>query len=86
MERYRFDKVQVYLRHLAYSTPAGELANTLQDEVTRIVRSGASRDELYEDLKRLALELRRDGREDLEDEVMEVMDVLSGWCAPSARL
>lgn len=80
------DEVQAYLRHLAYSTPTGEVANTLQDQAKSMVRAGQSRDTLYEELKRLALALRREGRDDLEDEVMEVMDVLVGWCAPSARL
>lgn len=80
------DKVQTYLLHLAYSTPTGEYADVLQDQVERMVRAGESRDALYEELKRLALALRREGREDLEDEVMDVMDVLVGWCAPSARL
>ncbi len=71
--------------HLAHSMPAGELADALQDDVQRRVSDGESRDAVYEGLKRLTLELRREGRDDLEDEVMEVMDVLAGWCAPSAR-
>ncbi len=86
MRQRRHDKVQAHLHHLAYSTPAGEVGDALQDQVERMIDSGASRDALYEDLKRLALELRRDGRDDLEDEVMAVMDVLVGWCAPSARI
>jgi uncharacterized protein with von Willebrand factor type A (vWA) domain len=86
MKQHRDDKVQASLHHLAYSTPAGELADALQDYVEQMVRAGSPRDALYEDLKRLVLELRRDGRDDLEDEVMEVMDVLVGYCAPSALL
>lgn len=86
MKQRRLDKVQADLHHLAYSTPVGELADVLQDQVALKVRAGRSREALYEDLKRLALELRRDGRDDREDAVMDVMDVLVGWCAPSARL
>lgn len=86
MERHRLDKVPAYLHHLAYSIPSEKLADALQDAVEEMVRAGHPRDDLYEDLKRLVLELRRDGRGDLEDEVIEVMDVLVGWCAPSARL
>jgi hypothetical protein len=86
MERHRLNKNQEYLRHLAYSTPNERLADELQDKVAEMIHSGASRDELYEDLKHLALQLRQDGRDELEDEVMDVMDVLAGWCAPSARL
>jgi len=85
MEKRSLDKGQRYLRHLVYSTPEGEVADALQDQVERMVRAGRSRDALYEDLKRLALELRRVGRDDLEDAVMDVMDVLVGWCSPSAR-
>jgi hypothetical protein len=68
-----------------YSTPESEIADALQDQVERMIRAGRSRDELYEDLKHLTLELRRDGHSDLEDAVMDVMDVLVGWCSPSAR-
>jgi hypothetical protein len=86
MERRQLDKVHAYLRHLVYSTPEGEIADALQDQVGKMLQAGRSRDVLYEDLKRLALELRRDGRDDLEDAVMDVMDVLVGWCSPSARM
>ena len=79
-------KVQNELHHLAYSVPAGEVADVLQDWVEHMIDLGVSRDTLYENLKILALDLRREGREDLEDEVLEVMDVLSGWCAPSAQI
>ena len=85
MERRPVDKVQAHLRHLAYSTPEGKLADALQDQVEQMARAGHTREALYEDLKHLALELRRDGRDDLEDNVLDVMDVLVGWCAPSAR-
>lgn len=64
----------------------GVLADVLQRSVEVGISEGHSREELYEALGALALELRRDGREDLEDEALEVMDVLSGWCAPSARI
>ncbi len=85
MEQRPLDKTQLYLRHLAYSMPEAEIADALQNQVERMIRAGRSRDTLYEDLKGLVLELRRDGRDDLEDAVMDVMDALVGWCAPSAR-
>ncbi len=85
-QRQRNKKTQQYLHHLAYTSPAGEFADALQNQVERMIDRGASRDALYEDLKFLALGLRDEGREDLEDEALEVMDVLSGWCAPSARI
>ena len=71
---------------MAYSSAPGELADALQDEAERILDTGYSREVLYEDLKHLLLYLRRDGRYNLEDDVLDVMDVLTGWCAPSAQL
>jgi hypothetical protein len=85
-QRRSSKKVHNELHHLAYSVTAGELADVLQDWVEQMIDLGTHRDTLYEDLKTLALNLRREGREDLEDKVLEVMDVLSGWCAPSAQI
>jgi hypothetical protein len=71
---------------LTRSDVPGEFADELQDLVEELIAEGYPRDELYKKLKHVALVLRLDGREDLEDEVLEVMDVLSGWCPPSARI
>ncbi len=51
--------------------------------------SGYPRETLHEDLLGMVLELRESdhpNREELEDDVLEVMDLLVGWCAPSERL
>jgi hypothetical protein len=82
----RLEQLQLDLHHLAYSTPSEKIADTLQDKIEEMIHEGHSRENLYEALKRLALELRSDGRDDLEEEVMDVMDIIVGWCAPSARL
>jgi hypothetical protein len=71
---------------LTRSDVPGEFADALQDHVEELIAEGYPRDELYEKLKHIASVMRRDGREDLEDEVLEVMDVLVGWSPPSARL
>ena len=86
MEQRRHSEAADRLRRLAYSRPAGKLADALHDEAEEMIRAGYSREALYGDLRRLLLDLRRDGRDDLEDDVMDVMDVLVGYCAPSARL
>lgn len=86
MERYQLNREYASLHHLVYSTPEGEVTDTLRGQVETMLRKGRPRDDLYEDLKRLVLELRREGRDDLEDAVMDVMDVLVGWSSPSARL
>jgi hypothetical protein len=86
MEQRRHNEAADRLHRLAYSKPAGKFADALHTEAEEMIRLGYPREALYEDLKRLLLDLRRDGRDDLEDEVMDVMDVLVGYCAPSARL
>ncbi len=74
------------MRHLVYTTPEGEVSDTLRDLVETMVRAGRSRDDVYEDLKRLVMDLRHEDRDELEDAVMDVMDLLTGWCSPSARI
>lgn len=86
MERDRTDAALTHFRHLASSTPVERFADTLKEDVEERVREGHPRDDLYEDLKILVLDLRKDGNEELEEAALEVMDVLVGWCAPSARL
>ncbi len=86
MEQHQLNREYASLHHLVYSTPEVEVADTLRDRVETMVRAGRSRDAVYEDLKRLVLDLRRDGRDELEDAVMDVMDVIVGWCSPSARI
>ncbi len=86
MEQRRHNETAHRLHRLAYSKLAGGIADALHTEAEEMIRAGYPREVLYEDLKRLLLDLRREGRDDLEDEVMDVMDVLVGYCAPSARL
>ena len=47
---------------------------------------GQPREELLSELETLRGVLRDMGREDLEDDVLDVMDFITGWCAPSSRL
>lgn len=86
MEQRRHNEVETRLRELARVYEPGALMDPLFDLVEELRRSGYPREALYEDLKQLLRELRATGREEYEDDVLEVMDVLSGWCAPSARL
>ncbi len=86
MERYQLSGGYASLRHLVYTTPEGEVSDTLRDLVETMVRAGRSRDDVYEDLKRLVMDLRHEDRDELEDAVMDVMDLLTGWCSPSARI
>jgi hypothetical protein len=54
----------------------------LRDVVTGLLDSGATKEELLEDLS----QIRKLVDEETEDLVLDVMDLLEGWCAPSARL
>jgi hypothetical protein len=55
---------------------------SLRDLVKRHLDGGASREVLLEDLS----QIRALVPEHIEDLVLNVMDLLTGWCAPSARL
>ncbi len=60
---------------------------SLREEAAELLRSGYPRAELIDDLEHLRLLLRRRwGRENLEDEVLEVMDFVTGWCSPHMKL
>jgi hypothetical protein len=59
------------------------------EALSRLVKR-ALRDQTREDvlanLEALRILARDRGRTDLEDEILDVMDFVTGWCAPSARL
>jgi hypothetical protein len=86
MEQHQHNQVEDRLHRLAYSGAPGEFADGLYAEVEGLLAIGYSRETLYEYLKHLALDLRRNGRDDLEDDVLDVANALVGWCAPSAQL
>ncbi len=46
----------------------------------------ADRDVVLAELEALRGELRRAGRDDAEDIVLEAMDFVVGWCSPHVRL
>lgn len=86
MEQHRHHDVGARLERLAYAQKPGTLEPALHELSEELLSTGYPRERLYEGLKHLVLDLRAKGREDMEDDVLEVMDTLSGWCAPSARL
>jgi hypothetical protein len=59
---------------------------TLREKVTDLAGKGLTKADIYDSLERLVLRLRQEGREAEEDAVLDVMDSLSGWCHPDARL
>jgi len=51
-----------------------------------LVVSGYSREELLDIFEQYRSVLRERDQEDLEDDLLDVMDQLSGWCAEHARI
>ena len=56
--------------------------------VLELSHKGYSKDDLYELLEKFIVHLRSrdDFRESDEDLVLDVMDALTGWCHPDAKL
>jgi hypothetical protein len=60
------------------------------EEVRQIILAergrGVSQQEMYDALAGLVPRLRQSGRDAEEDVLFEVMDLLTGWCAPQHRI
>lgn len=50
------------------------------------LHAGVPRERVIAELEELRADLRRGGREDDEDIVLEVLDFVTGWCSPQMRL
>jgi hypothetical protein len=74
--------------YLATATPAAELAPKLRDFVREQLDADYPSEQLYVDLIRTQQELSgsSEADEEREDALLDVMDFLTGWCAPGARL
>lgn len=86
MEQRKHNEVEAKLHELARTREPGEFMDALYDLSRELLDSGYPCEALLEDFKHLIFELREHGDEEREDAVMEVLDILTGWCAPSARL
>lgn len=86
MEQRRHDEIEARLRELARTHEPDALSDALYDLSRELLESGYPREALLDDFKRLVLKLRERGDEEREDTVMEVLDVLTGWCSPGAKL
>ena len=72
-----------YHTALASADPLNALAKVVSRELRE---RGMPRGALLEALEELRGELRESGPGDLEDVVLEVMDFVTGWCSPHARI
>ncbi len=58
---------------------------TLRQLAQNLLDEGRSREAVQTEFEQVRQQLRDAGREDEEDAVMDVMDLLSGWCNPHMR-
>jgi Asp-tRNA(Asn)/Glu-tRNA(Gln) amidotransferase A subunit family amidase len=72
-----------YEAALAADKPLERLREAVVHDLEVVGRDRAA---VYRALDELRLDLRRAGREADEDNVMDVMDFLVGWCSPHRRL
>jgi hypothetical protein len=75
-------------QRLASALQSSEPARTLRRAVVDLSREGYAKEQIYDCLERLLLDLRtrENYLESAEDVVLDVMDALTGWCHPEARL
>ncbi|RCS22058.1 DUF2867 domain-containing protein [Phyllobacterium salinisoli] len=69
-------------RRLAFKTAVQQSEETLREVIRENLRGGAAEADLLADLETIRNELS----EEVEDRVLNVMDLLIGWCGPHARL
>jgi hypothetical protein len=73
-------------RRLAKAMCADDSFAALSGVVRTLAEQGTPREALYEELERLRSALRHHGRDDQDDIILDVMDLLTGFCAPHARI
>jgi hypothetical protein len=63
-------------------------AEALREVVRTLASEGTTKASIYEKLEQLLVELRERASHSESDEntVLDVMDTLTGWCDPAARL
>ena len=71
---------------LAFHKP--QPAKAIKSLVQELASEGESKDEIYRLLESFLMHLRQEdnSKEVDEDMVLDVMDALTGWCSPQARL
>ncbi len=67
-------------------TPSRRYMPKLRKYARGKLDAGYSNAQLYSDLRYLYHSVSERGDEDMEDAIADVMDFLTGWCGPAARL
>jgi hypothetical protein len=66
---------------------SAEPAQSLRSLVEQLATEGYAKQEIYGFFEAFLLQLRQKGpKETEENTVLDVMDALTGWCHPTARL
>ncbi|GIF37194.1 hypothetical protein [Actinoplanes xinjiangensis] len=77
------EALEGWRKALAADDPVQSLRAAVQDQLA----AGDSREQVTEQLARLVMTLRQEQRPDEEeDPVLDVLDMLAGWCAPGSAL
>lgn len=87
MEKTQQNEVVMRLEELAHESRSGEFLPRVRNLAIRLVRGrGYPREELIEIFEVYRTVLRDRDQEDLEDDLLDVMDQLGGWCAEHSRI
>jgi hypothetical protein len=79
-------KLSERVSELVNNTPPSRLLFPLRDLAREALVRDYSRDEVLEALEEAREQLAKQGEEEREDAVLEVMDFLYGWCSPHVKL
>jgi hypothetical protein len=86
IEKTRQTEVEMRLEELVQDARPGAFLPRARNLAIRLVQGGYSREELIEVFEGYRTVLRDRGQEDLEDDLLDVMDQLDGWCAEHVRI
>ncbi len=74
------------MSELLVDTPPRRYMPKLRKYAREKLDEGYSNAQLYTDLRYLYRDVKKQDDEELEEAIADVMDLLTGWCAPGARL
>ena len=60
--------------------------DSIYDLLIQYKQAGIDQDTMYNVLESIRAEMRELGEEDLEDEIMDYMDSVDGWCSPESDI
>jgi hypothetical protein len=86
MQETRHTDVEIQLEKLSREARPGTFLLKVRQLARRLVVRGYSRAELLEIFEQYRSVLRQRNQEDLEDDLLDVMDQLDGWCAEHTNI